>query len=36
MTMVLINNCKVAAAGLTMLQQAKKKEKKAQPKPPKE
>lgn len=33
MTMVLVNNCKVAAAGLTQIQQQKKKEKKAQPKP---
>jgi hypothetical protein len=30
MTMVLVNGCKVAAAGLTQLQQAQKKEKKAQ------
>ena len=29
MTMVLINNCKVAAAGLTQIQQQKKKEKKS-------
>lgn len=29
MTMALVNNCKVAAAGLTQLQQQKKKEKKA-------
>ena len=33
MTMVLINNCKVAAAGLTMIQIQQKKDKKAQPKP---
>ena len=33
MTMTLINGCKIAAAGLTMLQQQKKKEKKAQQKP---
>ena len=36
MTMVLVNGCKVAAAGLTAVQQAKKKEKKAQPKPKKD
>jgi hypothetical protein len=35
MTMVLINGCKVAAAGLTTLQQAQKKKKKAEPKPAK-
>jgi len=29
MTMTLINGCKIAAAGLTMLQQQKKKDKKA-------
>lgn len=29
MTMALVNNCKVAAAGLTQLQQQKKKDKKA-------
>lgn len=32
MTMVLVNNCKVAAAGLTAIQQQQKKDKKAQPK----
>ena len=33
MTMVLVNNCKVAAAGLTAIQQQQKKDKKSQPKP---
>ena len=33
MTMALINGCKVAAAGLTQIQQQKKKDKKAQNKP---
>jgi hypothetical protein len=32
MTMTLINNCKVSAAGLTQIQIQKKKDKKAQPK----
>lgn len=36
MTMVLVNGCKVAAAGLTQIQQQKKKEKKAQAKPNKD
>lgn len=36
MVMVLVNNCKVAAAGLTAIQQQKKKDKKAQPKPVKD
>lgn len=33
MTMVLVNNCKVAAAGLTAVQQQRKADKKSQPKP---
>ena len=35
MTMVLVNNCKVTAAGLTAIQQQAKKDKKSQPKPAK-
>ena len=36
MTMALINGCKVAAAGLTQIQQQQKKDKKAQAKPSKD